>query len=296
MVDILSGVLFVFGGIFFGISAIISFTAYRQNKNSPSRILITIACLTMTLGFTWRGLSMFYGLGAAEMISDLLNFASAVIVITIAMIIGVEYTLKETLENIEGVLKAGTEASINVANIATELAASASEVNAAAEEVASTSQEISRDSQDVLGSTDDIRKIMHIITSISEQTNLLALNASIEAGRAGEHGRGFAVVADEVRKLAEESKNAVSDSSNKIDVIIKKIQGTTASMEGISASTEEQTASMEEITATANRLGSLAEGLKENLLEFGGDKNGNGAAKKFKKDKLTQEDNLQEYT
>jgi len=51
----------------------------------------------------------------------------------------------------------------------------------------------------------------------------------------------------------------------KIDLIINKIQRSTSSMEGISASTEEQTASMEEIAATANRLGNIAEKLKEDL-------------------------------
>jgi len=124
-----------------------------------------------------------------------------------------------------------------------------------------------------MASSDDIRKIMHIITSISDQTNLLALNASIEAGRAGEHGRGFAVVADEVRKLAEESKRAVSDSSQKVELVINKIQKSTSSMEGISAATEEQSASMEEITSTADRLGSLAEGLKDTLLKYSTDDN-----------------------
>ena len=166
--------------------------------------------------------------------------------------------------------KAGTDASINVANIATELAASASEVNAASEEIASTTQEIANDSTIVMKSSGEIQRIMDIITNIAEQTNLLALNASIEAGRAGEHGRGFAVVADEVRKLAEESKNAVIGTSQKINEIINRIHATTSAMEGISASSEEQTASMEEITATANRLGSLAEELKNKLLESGG--------------------------
>ncbi|MFX1532472.1 MAG: hypothetical protein ACFFBC_15250, partial [Promethearchaeota archaeon] len=36
-------------------------------------------------------------------------------------------------------------------------------------------------------------------------------------------------------------------------------------MEGISSASEQQSASMEEITATANKLGSLAELLKESL-------------------------------
>ena len=120
----------------------------------------------------------------------------------------------------------------------------------------------------MLASSNDIKELMNLITSVSEQTNLLALNASIEAGRAGEYGRGFAVVADEVRKLAEESKSAVGNSTSKVNNIIDKIQATNTSMEGISASAEQQTASMEEISATATKLGSLAEDLKGQLSNY----------------------------
>ncbi|WLR54493.1 methyl-accepting chemotaxis protein [Mesobacillus subterraneus] len=72
--------------------------------------------------------------------------------------------------------------------------------------------------------SNEIDRIVQVITQITEQTNLLALNASIEAARAGEHGRGFAVVAEEVRKLAEQSKGSAAD----ITRIVQEIQQVTS--------------------------------------------------------------------
>ncbi len=191
-------------------------------------------------------------------------FFDTILLVT-AIVALIEQKITKTSMALRNVIDTATKASINVSNIATELAASASEVNSSSEEISMTVQEINRDAAQVTTSTSDLNNIMQLIRNVAEQTNLLALNAAIEAGRAGEYGRGFAVVADEVRKLAEESKKAVADTGDKFNLIVKNIQATSTSMEGISASTEEQTASMEEISATANRLGNLAEDLKNSL-------------------------------
>ncbi|MFX1280183.1 MAG: hypothetical protein ACFFA3_12260, partial [Promethearchaeota archaeon] len=56
-----------------------------------------------------------------------------------------------------------------------------------------------------------------------------------------------------------------SNTGSKITDIINNIQHSFSNMEGISSASEQQSASMEEITATANKLGSMAEDLKESL-------------------------------
>jgi methyl-accepting chemotaxis protein len=75
------------------------------------------------------------------------------------------------------------------------------EINEKVSELANVIHSLKNNSQ-------EIYRIIEIITDISNQTNLLALNAAIEAARAGEHGKGFGVVAQEVRKLAEQSAGA----------------------------------------------------------------------------------------
>ncbi len=190
-------------------------------------------------------------------------------------------TIKKYRINLETIIESSSVASINVANMATELAASASEINAAAQEIAATTDEVSQGAQgqvknltkirgkskeidtlalEVKHSSDDIKAIMEIIAKIAEQTNLLALNASIEAGRAGKLGRGFAVVADEVRTLAEDSKNAVESSNQKVLEILQKIDRTANLIGNIYtdiitsvSSSEEISAAMEEINSSADQ-------------------------------------------
>jgi methyl-accepting chemotaxis protein len=69
--------------------------------------------------------------------------------------------------------------------------------------------------------SNEIGRIVDVITGISGKTNLLALNAAIESARAGEQGKGFAVVANEIRSLAEQSEKAAKDISKLIKDVIE---------------------------------------------------------------------------
>ncbi|MCS6959874.1 MAG: methyl-accepting chemotaxis protein [Pseudanabaenaceae cyanobacterium SKYGB_i_bin29] len=69
----------------------------------------------------------------------------------------------------------------------------------------------------------EISKIVGLISGVASRTNYLAINASLAAAKAGEAGKEFALIADEIRQLADR----VARSSREIEQIVLQIQGET---------------------------------------------------------------------
>ncbi|MBX2811949.1 MAG: PAS domain-containing methyl-accepting chemotaxis protein [Myxococcales bacterium] len=138
-----------------------------------------------------------------------------------------------TLEKTSAQVKAVNEAASSVSSHISRVASGMGELESSAQEIArnaSSASLVSFEGVEVAdstnaavaklgGSSDEIGKVIKVITSIAEQTNLLALNATIEAARAGESGKGFAVVATEVKELAKETAAATEDIGEKIEAI-----------------------------------------------------------------------------
>jgi twitching motility protein PilJ len=138
------------------------------------------------------------------------------------------------------------------------------------ETVAETTRKVKR----LAESSQEISKIVALISQIASRTNLLALNASIEAARAGEAGRGFAIVADEVRQLADRAAKA----SKEIEQIVLQIQSETGSVmtameegtqqviEGTRLA-EQAKRSLEDIIQVSNRIDVLVRSITSDTVE-----------------------------
>lgn len=115
--------------------------------------------------------------------------------------------------------------------------------------------------------SNEIGRIVEVISGISGQTNLLALNAAIESARAGEQGKGFAVVASEIRSLAEQSERAAKDIAGLIKSIIKDTVEAVDSMDRSSVMVEEGLAAINEAGASFEKVSSAGLEMNKRIRE-----------------------------
>ena len=122
--------------------------------------------------------------------------------------------------------------------------------------------------------TENVSKVVGLISRFAAQTHLLALKASIEAARAGEQGQGFAVIADEVRALATQSAQATSDIEKLVadimtetkTVVMAMEEGSELVVEG-SSLVEETRKNLNQITAVTIQVNLLVETIAEAAFE-----------------------------
>lgn len=140
-----------------------------------------------------------------------------------------------------------------------------SEAMGSINEVQDISQRLKDDMAKLHEHTQNISKIMDVISDIADQTNLLALNAAIEAARAGEAGRGFAVVADEVRKLAEKTMNSTNDVAKAISSIQESSQQSVDRMNQALESVDKANALARESGEALSRIVANVEGAADQV-------------------------------
>ena len=141
-------------------------------------------------------------------------------------------------------------------------------------QIRETVSETARKVKRLAEASQEISKIVAVVSQIASRTNLLALNASIQAARAGAAGRGFAVVADEVRQLADRAAKSLKE----IEQIVLHIQSETGSVmtameEGIqqvidvTERSEQAKKSLEDIIQVSNRIDTLVRSITADTVK-----------------------------
>jgi hypothetical protein len=178
---------------------------------------------------------------------------------------------------LDGTTRELRAASVAATTATTQQLAAISEVAATLEEMSASSVAIAENAHTTATSaletgerSQQIGRMLGLISGIAEQTNLLALNAAIEAARAGDAGRGFAVVASEIRKLADRTMRFTEAIRQIAMGIQEKSNSTILATENSMAATDDQKEASEQAATAMVKIQSAAEQLAEQQQQRAG--------------------------
>ena len=195
--------------------------------------------------------------------------------------------LKRTVEEIDGAANGMASASNQLAEGASQQAASIQDTSDELKELDSLSQKNAGDSKETntmaTTTSESAKKGSHVveelvvameniveggnkiagvaksIENVAFQTNLLALNAAVEAARAGEAGAGFAVVSEEVRNLAQRVKESAQATTTIVETNKKLADEGISKVNNTKEALEEIITSVEKVAALINGISMASE-------------------------------------
>ena len=166
--------------------------------------------------------------GSAQIFSSTSKIAESTIEMSkgaesqLSQIVDTSSAMEEMSSSIKEVSESAKGASESAATVSNQVRENTAKIKETIAGVNSASEAINK----LKSRSEEIGKVIKLISEIASQTNILALNAAIEAARAGEYGKGFDVVAEEIRQLAQRTAQSTAEIAPIIEKIQKETQAT----------------------------------------------------------------------